>query len=160
MDALPSVDTVLVPIGGGGLASGVGMAVKSVAPGTRVIGVEVEASSPFTVARARGAVTRIDPRESLADGLTGNLEPGTITVPLVEHYVDDIVTVSEDELVRAIRGLAAEEHLIAEGAGATAVASVLAGKGQLAGHTVAVVVSGSNIDIARLVAVLHGSAPR
>ncbi|MGE3274492.1 MAG: threonine/serine dehydratase [Vicinamibacterales bacterium] len=160
LDAVPDVDTVFVPIGGGGLASGVGLALKDAVPEIRLVGVEVAASSPFTVARARGAVTPIVPQPSLADGLTGNLEPGSITVPLVQRTVDDIVTVTEDELARAMRGLAGEEHLIAEGAGATAVAAVLAGKGVVRGETIGIIVSGSNIDLDVLTKVLNEGAAR
>jgi len=152
--ARPDVDVVVVPLGGGGLASGVGLAVKAESPHTRIIGVEVEASSPFTATRECGRVVSITPHPTLADGLAGNVEPGSITVPLVQKLVDDIVTVSEEELIRAMCGLAAEERLIVEGAGAAAVAAVLAGKARIASQTAVVMVTGSNIDVETFVGVI------
>lgn len=148
VDALPELTTVIVPVGGGGLASGVAIAVKGRLPHATVIGVEAEASQAFAVSLARGAITEIQPRRSLADGLTGNLEPGSITFDLVRQHVDRMVAVSEAHLEDAVRGLAAEEHLIAEGAGAAATAAVLAGRCVDRGDRVAVILSGGNIDLA------------
>jgi threonine dehydratase len=148
-EALPHVGTIVVPIGGAGLISGVAIAAKSLAPGTRIIGVEVEASSAFAVSLRNGRITVIDPQPTLADGLGGNMDPDTVTFEIVQRYVDDIVTVSEAELGDGLRGLLSEEHLVTEGAGAAAPAAVLAGKARGPGHLVALV-TGSNIDIARL----------
>ena len=103
------LDALVAPVGGGGLVSGVGLAMKAVSPGARVIGVEVEASTPFTVSLARGAITQIRPRPTLADGLAGNLEPGSITFPLVQRVVDEIVTVGEEALIAAMRALWAKD---------------------------------------------------
>ncbi|MBM3807939.1 MAG: pyridoxal-phosphate dependent enzyme [Acidimicrobiia bacterium] len=147
VEAMPSFDVVIVPLGGGGLASGVGLAVKAAAPRVRIVGVEVEASSPFTLSLAAGRVTEITPRQSLADGLIGNLEPGTITFPLVQQVVDDVVTVSEDELARAMKGLATEQRLIVEGSGAASVAAIVAGKASSPGQRVIALVTGSNVDL-------------
>jgi threonine dehydratase len=94
-------------------------------------------------------MTVIEPGPSLADGLTGNLEPGSITFELVRQYVDELVSVSEDDLKRAIRGLAAEEHVIAEGAGATATAAVIAHKAVKRGQRAVVMLTGGNIDLAK-----------
>ena len=98
IEAMPQFDVVVMPLGGGGLASGVGLALKAAAPRVTIVGVEVEASSPFTLSLEAGRITEITPRPSLADGLVGNLEPGSITFPLVKQVVDYVVTVSEDEL--------------------------------------------------------------
>ena len=147
-DALPNLDVVIVPIGGGGLASGVAMAVKSAAPRAVVVGVEVEASRPFAIGRERGRITHIDVKPSLADGLVGNLEPGSMTFDMVLRHVDEFVSVSEDHLRSAIHGLAGEEHLIAEGAGATAAAAVLAADVIRPNQRAAVLVTGGNIDLA------------
>jgi threonine dehydratase len=146
-DALPQFDVAVVPLGGGGLAAGIGLALKSVAPRTTVVGVEAEASSPFTLSLEAGAIVKITPRPSLADGLVGNLEPGTITFPIVRQVVDDVVTVTEEEITRAMRGLASEERLIVEGAGAAATAAIIAGKASAPGQRVVSIVSGSNIDL-------------
>ena len=154
VDALPAVTTVVVPIGGGGLASGVAIAVKGRLPHATVIAVEAEASRAFGTSLARGEITAIQPRRSLADGLTGNLEPGSITFELVRRHVDRVIAVSESELVDAVRGLAAEEHLIAEGAGAAAAAAVLAGRAVGRGDCAAVILSGGNIDLATFTSVV------
>ena len=147
IEAMTSFDVVVIPLGGGGLASGVGLAIKAAAPGATIVGVEVEASSPFTLSLEAGRIVEITPRVSLADGLTGNIEPGSITFPLVKQVVDYVVTVGEDDLVRAMRGLAAEEHLIVEGAGAAATAAIIAGKASAPGQRVIALVTGANVDL-------------
>jgi threonine dehydratase len=147
VEAMPSFDVVVVPLGGGGLAAGVGLAINAAAPQATIVGVEVEASSPFTLSLEAGRITEITPRPSLADGLVGNLEPGSITFPLVKQVVDYVVTISEDELARAMKGLATEERLIVEGAGAAAVAAIMTGKASAPGQTVVALVTGGNVDL-------------
>ena len=147
VEAMPSFDVIVIPLGGGGLASGVGLAVKAAVPDATIVGVEVEASSPFTLSLEADRITEITPRASLADGLVGNLEPGAMTFDLVKQVVDYVVTISEDELARAMKGLATEERLIVEGAGAAATAAVMAGKASAAGQNVVVLVTGGNVDL-------------
>jgi threonine dehydratase len=147
VETMPAFDVIVTPLGGGGLASGVGLAIKAAAPHVTVVGVEVEASSPFTLSLEAGRITEITPRPSLADGLVGNLEPGSITFPLVKQVVDYVVTVSEDDLTRAMKGLAAEERLIVEGSGAAAVAAIVAGKASEPGERVIALVTGGNVDL-------------
>jgi threonine dehydratase len=152
-EALPEVRTIVVPIGGAGLISGVAIAARSLAPGTRIVGVEVEASTAFSQSVRNGRITTIEPGPTLADGLGGNMDPETITFEIVRQHVDEIVTVTERELAEGVRRLAGEDHVIAEGAGAAAAAAVLAGKARGIGQSVALV-TGSNIDLERLRAVL------
>jgi threonine dehydratase len=147
VETMPSFDVVVIPLGGGGLASGMGLAIKAAAPKATIVGVEVEASSPFTLSLEAGRITEITPRQSLADGLVGNLEAGSITFPLVKQVVDYVVTVSEDDLGRAMKGLATEERLIVEGAGAAAVAAIMAGKASAPGQSVIAMVTGGNVDL-------------
>ena len=147
IDALPQFDVVVVPLGGGGLAAGIGLALKAASPRTTVVGVEAAASSPFTASLGAGTIVEITPRSSLADGLVGNLEPGSMTFPLVKQVVDHVVTVTEDEIARAMKGLATEERLIVEGAGAAATAAIIAGKATAPGQRVVSIVSGSNVDL-------------
>jgi threonine dehydratase len=147
VEALPAVHVIVVPLGGGGLASGIGLAVKAAAPKATIVGVEVEASSPFSRSLEAGRITEITPRASLADGLVGNLEPGSMTFPLVRQLVDRVVTITEDELARAMQGLAAEERLIVEGAGAAAAAAIGAGQASGYGQTVVAMVTGGNVDL-------------
>lgn len=144
---MPQLDVVVVPLGGGGLASGIGLALKAAAPKVTIVGVEVEASSPFTIGLEAGRITTITPRPSLADGLIGNLEPGTMTFALVKQVVDYVVTVSEEEVARAMKGLAHEERLIVEGAGAVATAAIMAGKATAPGQRAVAIVSGANVDL-------------
>jgi len=148
------LDAVVVPIGGGGLISGIGIATKALSPRTRVIGVEVAASCPFTASLAAGRLVTIDVGPSLADGLTGNLDPDTITLDIVREVVDEIVVVEEDDLRRALAGVVSHEHLVIEGAAAAGPAALLSGKIQAKG-TVAVILSGANVDVGVLAGLLR-----
>ena len=150
LEDLPSLDAVIVPIGGGGLISGIGIGVKALSPRTRVIGVEVSASCPFTKSLAAGRLVTIDIGPSLADGLTGNLDPETITLDIVRDVVDQIVTVDEPLLRGGLAGVVTNEHLVIEGAAAAGPAAVLGGQIELSGN-VAVILTGANIDVAKLI---------
>lgn len=154
LDDLPSIDTVVVPVGGGGLISGIAIAVKAMSPSTRVIGVEVAASCPFTRSLAAGRLVEIQVGASLADGLTGNLDPDTITFDIVRRLVDEIVVVEEPLLRRALAGAVTNEHVVIEGAAAAGVAAVLGGQLALKGR-VAVILTGANIDTGKLIEVLR-----
>jgi threonine dehydratase len=150
----PELDAIVVPIGGGGLVSGIAAATKGIRPGIAVVGVEAEASRAFSAARAAGHVVRVEVAHTIADGLGGNVDPNTITWPMVRDLVDRIVVVPESGLHEAIRGLVGEEHLVAEGAGAAAVAAILCAPSNLEGRRVAAILSGANIDRQRLAGVL------
>jgi threonine dehydratase len=150
VETWPDVDAVLVPIGGGGLISGIAVAVKGVRPEAEVIGVEAAASPAFTTARRAGRITPIRVEPTIADGLAGNAEADTLTWPYIRDLVDRIVTVSESELRTGIRGLLAEDHLVAEGAGAAAPAAAASGRAGIATRRAAIVLSGANIDVEKL----------
>ncbi|HET7219886.1 MAG TPA: pyridoxal-phosphate dependent enzyme, partial [Vicinamibacterales bacterium] len=152
----PDVDVIVVPIGGGGLISGIAIAAQGVRADIDVHGVEVEASCPFTKGRAAGHIVGIDVRPTLADGLAGNLDPDTVTFDIVQRLVPHIAVVSEDDLRRAIRGFAGQEKLVVEGAGATAAAAVLSGAIDVRERRAAVVVSGANIDMDKLASIVAG----
>jgi threonine dehydratase len=147
-------DTLIVPIGGGGLISGVAAAAKAIDGSCQVIGVEVEASCAFQTSLRAGTLVEIVPGATLADGLGGNPDPETITWPMIQRLVDRIVTVSEADLAAAIVGLVDAEHLITEASGAAGVAAAMAKRVDLAGRRAAIVVTGANIDRARLTALL------
>lgn len=153
----PSVEAIVVPVGGGGLISGVAVATKAVSTGIEVIGVEAEASPAFHTARAAGHIVEIAVGPTIADGLAGNMDPETITFDIVRRLVDRITLAPEHSIEEAVRSLVAHEHLIAEGAGATAVAGLLSGL-RPKGLNVAVVVSGSNIDADRLARLIGTAA--
>jgi threonine dehydratase len=150
----PHLDTIIVPIGGGGLIGGVATAVRAIAPRCEIVGVEVEASNAFQQSVRAGALVEIVPGPTLADGLGGNPDPDTITFDLIQRLVDRIVTVSEGDLAAAITGLVESEHLIAEGAGAAATAALVGARVDERGRHVGVIVSGSNIDRTRLQSIL------
>jgi threonine dehydratase len=160
LDERPEVDLVAVPVGGGGLMSGLALALRTVSPACRMVGVEASVNPAFRVARAHGRITPIPVTDSIADGLGGNLEPGSITFDLIERFVQDLVDVDEHAIAAAMADLAGEEHLVVEGAGAVSVAALTAGRVRdLAGRHVVVVISGANIDRARLASVLTDAGP-
>ena len=150
----PALDTLVVPIGGGGLISGAAMVAKAINPAGEVVGVEVEASNAFQQSVRAGKLITITPGDTLADGLGGNPDPETITFAHIQQLVDRIVTVSEADLAAAIVGLVDAEHLIAEGAGAAATAAIAGTRIDVRGRRVGVIVSGANIDRARLARLL------
>jgi len=152
-DRLPGAVTVICPLGGGGLASGLGLWAAA-RPGTRVVAVEPERSPAFSAALAAGRITPIEVGETLADGLAGNIEPGAVTFELVRDHVAAVVQVSEAEIEEAIRFLARAHGVVAEGAGAAAVAAVMAGRVDRSDGAAAVVVTGRNIALPRLAEIL------
>lgn len=152
LEELPSVRTVLVPIGGGGLVAGVANAVKALAPGARVIGVQAAATAPWPEALRRGDMYRVpDPQPTIADGIA---LPAMFAGPwqAARDRLDGCITVTEDDIRTAIRLLATRNSIVAEGAGAAATAAAL--KLTPADGPVAAVVSGGNIDPSLLASVL------
>jgi len=137
--------TVVSPIGGGGLTSGLGLW-ASTRPDVRLVGVESELSTPVSTAIRAGRWAEIEIGPTIADGLSGNVERGSVTLELIGRHADQLLTVSEAEIRDAMRWLASRRGLIAEGAGATALAAVLAGKVDAEGRVVALV-SGRNIAL-------------
>jgi threonine dehydratase len=150
----PGALTVAAPLGGGSLASGLGLWASGRA-GARVIGVESERSRAMSTALAEGRIVPVDVGETLADGLAGNLEPGAVTFAIVRDHLAAVEQASEAEIEEAIRFLARAHGIVAEGAGATAVAAVMAGRVAPAEEQpLVVVVTGRNIALPRLAAVL------
>jgi threonine dehydratase len=140
----PDVEYVLVPIGGGGLLSGVSTAVKSLCPSAKVIGVEPEHSNSMYVSRQAGQVTALPSTDTIADGLR-SLAPGDLTFAQVQAFVDDIVLVSEEAIMDAIRFMLFRSKLVVEPSGAVGVAALLSGVFKPDART-AVVLSGGNIS--------------
>jgi threonine dehydratase len=152
---LPNVDVVVLPMGGGGMASGIGTVMRAFAPACRTVGVEASCNPAFREARAHGAITPIAVAgASLADGLTGNLEPGAITFPIVERVIDDLVDVDEGPIGEAIAEFLAAERLVVEGAGAVTAAALASGALDVRDTSVVAIVSGANIDTETLAALL------
>jgi threonine dehydratase len=142
----PSLTAIVVPLGGGGLLAGAAIVVRGHTSAVRVIGAEAESSPVFTAALGAGEITPVKVHDTLADGLAGNLEPGSRTFDLVRDLVDEVALVAESSIETAMRNLACRERLIAEGAGATGVAALLQGGLTLGTGPVGVMVTGRNVD--------------
>lgn len=146
LDQLPDVDAVLVPVGGGGLISGVAFAIKSLNPNVKVYGVQAEGAPSMYNSVEHHHIERLPHVHTLADGIAVK-EPGNITYEICSKYVDGIVTVSDDEISAAILAMMEQHKLIAEGAGAVSVAAAMFNKLPLEGKNVICLVSGGNIDV-------------
>jgi threonine dehydratase len=147
LEQVPDVDAVMVPIGGGGLASGIATAVKERRPSVRIVGVEAEVIPCMKAALEAGGPVTLDPASTLADGIAVK-RAGDLTYAHVRRYVDEIVTVSEEEIASAILYLLETEKTVAEGAGAVGVAALLHRKVRgLDGKRVVSILSGGNIDV-------------
>jgi threonine dehydratase len=154
IEDLPEIDVVVVGVGGGGLISGVGAAIKQLRPATRVIGVEPETSNAVTLGLAAGEPVRLQPI-SIADGL-GAPFAGVWTIDLVRRYVDEIVLIDEATIASGVRFALERMKQLLEPAGASALGAVLAGRIDLRdGETVCVIASGGNVDLDRLPSILE-----
>ena len=146
LDQLPDVDAVIVPVGGGGLISGVAFAIKSLKPEVKVYGVQAEGAPSMYRSLHEHKYQTLSAVSTFADGIQVKT-PGELTYKLCEEYVDDIVTVTEDETAAAILSLMENQKLVAEGAGAVPVAAALFHKLPIEGKKVVCLISGGNIDV-------------
>jgi len=150
----PDIDAIVVPIGGGGLIGGIACAAKESNPHVRVFGVQPARIPSMKAAVAEGKLVTLNPAKTIADGIAVR-RAGERTLPLVQKYVDEIVTVEEEEIANAILLLLEREKTLAEGAGAAAMAAVLNSKLPLSGKRVAVLVCGGNIDVTLLARIIE-----
>ena len=146
LEQMRDVDAVIVPIGGGGLISGVAYAIKQLQPSVKVYGVQASNAPSMFESHRQGRQITLDTVHTFADGIAVK-HPGDTTFSLVEQYVDDIATVSEDEIATAILAMIEKQKLIAEGAGAVSVAAAMFHKLPIQGKKVVCLVSGGNIDV-------------
>ncbi len=146
LEQLDNTDAVVVPVGGGGLISGVAFAIKQLRPDVKVYGVQAENASAMAQSLHNRKIVSLDHVATFADGIAVR-NPGDLTFSLIEQYVDDIVTVSEDEIATAVLALIEKQKLIAEGAGAVSVAAAMFGKLPIRDKNVVCLVSGGNIDV-------------
>ncbi len=142
----PSLDTLVAPLGGGGLLSGTAITARAHHDGMRVIGAEAEASPVFTSALAEGRVVDVRVHPTLADGLAGNMEHDSQTFGIVQELVDQVALVAESSIELAMRDLIRRERLVSEGAAATAIGALLQGGLDLKGRHVGVILTGRNVD--------------
>jgi threonine dehydratase len=146
----PDVKLVVVPLGGGGLASGVGLALDSALDGVRVVGVQAEACAPYIDSLAAHKPIGARSANTICDGIAVK-RPGDFTLPLVERYVDEVVTVSDDEVAQAMVLLLERTKLVVEGAGAVAVAALMHGRVSAPeAGSICAVLSGGNVDVSLL----------
>ncbi|GAC1436829.1 MAG: threonine ammonia-lyase [Terriglobales bacterium] len=150
----PEIEVIVAPIGGGGLIGGIGCAVKEKDPKVRIIGVQPARLPSMKVAIAEGKPVTLSPAATIADGIAVR-RAGERTLPLVQKYVDEIVTVDEEEIANAILLLLEREKTLAEGAGAAAIAALINHKVSLVGKKVAVLVCGGNIDVTLLARIME-----
>ena len=148
------IDAVIVPIGGGGLISGVACAIKSINPRIKVYGVQAAGAPSMFNAVRHGQIERLDSVSTIADGIAVK-QPGDLTFEMVNQYVDDIALVTEDEIATAILTLIEKQKMIAQGAGAVSVAAAMFNKFPLAGKKVVSLISGGNIDVTSLSRVIE-----
>lgn len=149
LNDLDNIDAIVVPIGGGGLISGIAYTVKQIRPSIKVYGVQVNGAPSMYNSIKNNQIECLPSVQTIADGIAVK-QPGENTFKLISEYVDDIVLVSDDEVSSAILALIEKQKMIAEGAGATAVAAVLAKKLPVEGKRVVCLVSGGNIDVTSL----------
>ncbi|MBR2359702.1 MAG: threonine ammonia-lyase [Bacteroidaceae bacterium] len=146
LEDLGDVDVVIVPVGGGGLISGVACAIKQLKPSVKVYGVQAEGAPSMALSLNDKRIKRLDAVSTIADGIAVK-EPGVNTFDFCQRYVDGIVTVTDDEIAAAILALIEQQKLVSEGAGAVAVAAAMFNKVPVKGKKVICLVSGGNIDV-------------
>ena len=146
LDQLPDIDAVVVPVGGGGLISGMAYVLKTLNPKIKVYGVEAKGAPSMKNSIEHGGIETLSSVSTIADGIAVKT-PGTLTYELCNKYVDEIVTVSDDEISAAILALMEQHKLVTEGAGAVGVAAVMFGKINVKGKKTVCLLSGGNIDV-------------
>ncbi len=151
----PEVDTIVVPIGGGGLIAGIGLWAKAVKPGLRLIGVQPAASPPMYAHFETGSTDPMPIAPTLADGVAGNIERTSITWRLCRQHVDEVVLVEEDEIAEAMRWAMEVPHLLLEGSAALGIAALRPGVLDVTDRHVAVVTTGRNVSLETLRGVLE-----
>nr|MDE6490613.1 threonine ammonia-lyase [Muribaculaceae bacterium] len=146
LEDMPDVEAVIVPIGGGGLVAGVAFALKSLRPGVKVYGVQSAGAPSMAASLQEGRIQHLNNVSTIADGIAVK-EPGVNTFDMCNQYVDQVVTVTDDEIAAAILALIEQQKMVAEGAGAVAVAAAMFNKVPIEGKKVVCLVSGGNIDV-------------
>jgi len=154
-EQVPGLDVAVVPCGGGGLLSGVALALRALRPDVRIVGVQAAGCAPMVSSVRAGRIEPVDRVETIADGIAVK-RPGEVTFPIIRDTVDELVTVGDEEIVETINLLLERHKLLVEGAGAAAAAAVVSGRiSELEGRTIAVVLSGGNIDLPLIQAVVR-----
>ena len=157
MDDLPEIDTVIVPLSGGGLLSGVALTLKSIKPSIHTIGVTMDQGAAMVESLKAGHIVEVQEQPTLADALAGGLgEQNLYTFNLIQKYVDETVLVSESEIASAMVFALDKHHLVVEGGGAVGIAALMHKKVKKVGENTVIVISGSGVDLAVLLRVAQG----
>ena len=156
LEQVPNVDIIVVPVGGGGLLSGILAAVKQLNPNVKVIGVEPYTANDTYLSLQAGAITAIPPTKTIADGLRTS-QPGDLTFPVLTRYLDDLVLVTEEEIKEAFGFLLERTKQIVEPSSAVTIAAILSGKLNVKGKKIVAVLSGGNVDLRQLIDILPES---
>lgn len=146
LEEIPETQYIIVPVGGGGLISGIAVAAKALKPDIKVIGVQAEGAASAVVSRSNNRITELASVRTIADGIAVK-KIGKLTFSVIQKYVDDIVTVKEEEIAHAILNLLERSKLVVEGAGAVGVAALMYNKINVKNSNIAVLLSGGNIDV-------------
>ena len=146
LEEIPNVDSILVPVSGGGLVSGIALAAKGTRAAIKILGVQPEATPAMYESLKAGKITNVEMRPTLAEALDGNMEKGSVTFDIAQRYVDEVLLIKEDVIREAIRLLWKKEKQVAEGGGAIAIAPILEKRDRFAVGTTVAVISGGNID--------------
>lgn len=141
----PGLDAIIIPVGGGGLLAGVAIAAKAINPQIQIYGAEPRTSPTMTAALEAGRIVEIEEQDTLADGCAGNIEPGSITFPIIQKLVDGVILVSEESIRNAIVKIAREDHVMIEGSAAVSIAAL--DDDRLETQRIGAIVSGRNISL-------------
>jgi len=160
LEDMPAIDTVLVPLSGGGLLSGIAFALKQTNSAIRTIGITMDRGAAVYESLRAGRIVEIHEEPTLADALAGGLGPNnTYTFEMIQEFVDETVLVSEREIAEATTFLFDEHRIVVEGGGAVRIAALMTKRATQLGDNIAVVISGGNIDLPLLQDVLQGRHP-
>ena len=154
LEQIPDLDAVVVPVGGGGLIGGIACAIRETRPEVRIVGIQPQALPSMEAALLQRKPVMLPAAATIADGIAVR-QVGELTLELALKYVEEVVTVDDEEIARAILRLLEKQKMLAEGAGAVGVAALLHGKTTLRGKNVAVVISGGNIDVTLLAHIIE-----
>lgn len=156
IEQMTDVDVIVVPVGGGGLISGILTTVKAQRPDVLVIGAEPALANDTALSLERGEITAIGPTETIADGLRTS-QPGDLTFPIVSELLDGLVLVEEEEIIEAMRDIAVRTKQLVEPSGAVAAAAVMSGKAGGPDQTIVAVISGGNVDLPRFASLMNAA---
>lgn len=145
LNEVPSADAIVVPIGGGGLIAGIAIAARAMKPSIKIIGVEADGAASMRASIRAGKLTTLPALATIADGIAIK-QPGKVTFPIIQHLVDDIILVTDEQIIHAALFLMEKHKILVEGAGASAVAALMSGTLQLPGKEVLIPLTGGNID--------------